>query len=662
MMKFSPFVSLTRFWQTFFKIAFISIVVGLLAGCPANVSKQLNFDESKSSQYYLSQYLAESGSKKIDWQLLAIRALLMEGNTQQAEQLVMQLPTSLSQSQQKESILLRGELAAQTGQNFELNQLSVDGLSDSDKIRYYKIKIALDKKKNDINGQIRDYVALEKYGTSDQRHSAINETWSFLTSLDESSINSILVYANESVLQGWVDLIYTYKNNVNNYPIGPDDDAATVASKEQLQYNSLKSAVSEWMMQYANHPAALYLPRNIYGDKYRLSDDSSKKNVALFLPLSGSSKVFSDTIRLGYFDASQFYSQEPQQNITIYDTSSSSIESLVKQAEQQGADLIVGPLLKQDVLEIMRLSPATPVLALNKVDNDDLVNHGTSKICFFALSPEDEASDAASHIYSQHKTKPLLIVPKNDLGQRVANKFAEYWRQNSSSESGVYVQYFDSEAELKNKINSGVGIELEGKLLSDSSPLLNQQNDSLLVMDPDTSNVALSNNTNPKFDAIYIYASHSELALLKAMIEMKSNKVQLDNLGAPLLDKKGVPIAVVKDVPTIYASSRSNIADTTQDYRYDMDQLQFSDIPFILNQSPLMEQLPSYIKDDYSLVRLYAMGFDAWLLANHYNQLKPHQINALNGMTGSLSVAKNCEITRSLSWQQYLNGQNVIVQ
>lgn len=658
------FVSLTNTWQTFFKIAFISILIGLLTGCPANVSKQINYDESKNSQYYLSQYLTASGDEQTDWQLLAIRSLIIEDNVSQAERLINQLPGQLNRIQQQEALLLQGELAVKTGRIFDLNKLSLNTLSDSEKIRYYQIKIGLDKQKNDINALIRDYIELEKYGTQEQRHMTINNTWDFLIGLSRDDINTILVYANEPILQGWIDLIYTYNNNSNVYTVVESDEPEMVTAKQELQFNLLKNAVNEWQMQYSNHSAALYLPRNIYGEKYRLPDDVNKKNVALFLPLSGSSKVFSDAIRLGYFDAGQFYSQEPQQNITIYDTNGGDLASLVKQAEQQGAELIVGPLLKQDVLSISKLAPAIPVLALNKIDRSDLVNNGSQTICYFALSPEDDASDAANHISHQNKTNPLLIVPKNDLGERVAKSFVEQWQLDNPEQSDVYVQYFESETELRNKINSGVGIELEGTLLSTSTALLNQPEslDALLLSAiTDSSELAPVEDVTPQFDAIYVYASHNELALIKAMLEMKSNKVQLDESGEPILDKKGDPIAVVKNIPTIYAGSRSNIADATQDFRYDMDRLQFSDIPFIINQSPLMDNLPTYIKNDYSLVRLYAMGFDAWKLANRFKQLVPYKIDVLDGMTGTLSVAQYCEITRTLTWQQYLNGKEVAV-
>lgn len=661
--------ALSRFscsWYAFFKISIISLLVGLLIGCPANVSKQLDFDEAKSSQYYLSQYTAASGNQKIDWQLLAIRSLIIEGNTQQARQLINQLPSDLNKTQQKESLLLQGELAVKNKLNFDINQLTFADLTEGQKIRYYTIKIGLDGQKGDVNSQIRDYIELEKYGTTEQRHQAINDTWNFLSTLDDSSISSVLVYANESVLQGWIDLAYSYRNNSNIYAIEDGDDAEAIAKKEESSLNLIKNAVKEWQMQYSTHPAALYLPRNIYGEKYRLPDDASQKTIALLLPLSGPSKVFGDAIRLGYSDAARFYSQELQQNLYVYDTNSNSLDVLVKQAQQQGAELIVGPLLKQDVLTIMKLAPSMPVLALNKIDSTDFTGNYPEQICFFALSPENEAMDAANHIYSQRKKIPLLIVPKSDLGDRIVNSFAAQWRSIDPASNGVYVQYFDSENALSTKMNSGIGIELEGSLIADSKFSSNESTSSNhFLTDFSTSDsvmTAQSDTETPQFDSIYIYASHSELTLIKSMLEMASNKIEVDENGQEVVDKKGNKVAIKKIIPALYSSSRSHIADTTQDFRYDMDRMQFSDIPLIVNQNQLVEELPSYIKNDYSLVRLYAMGVDAWRLANRFSQLKPYQIDVLDGMTGQLSVAQQCEVTRTFTWLQYRNGEDTVVQ
>jgi outer membrane PBP1 activator LpoA protein len=49
-----------------------------------------------------------------------------------------------------------------------------------------------------------------------------------------------------------------------------------------------------------------------------------------------------------------------------------------------------------------------------------------------------------------------------------------------------------------------------------------------------------------------------------------------------------------------------------------MEGLQYSEIPMLAGSNPaLMQQALSAVRNDYSLARLYAMGADAWALANH---------------------------------------------
>ncbi|WP_289465681.1 penicillin-binding protein activator, partial [Klebsiella pneumoniae] len=67
----------------------------------------------------------------------------------------------------------------------------------------------------------------------------------------------------------------------------------------------------------------------------------------------------------------------------------------------------------------------------------------------------------------------------------------------------------------------------------------------------------------------------------------------------------------------LYASSRSAGGVNGPDFRLEMDGLQFSDIPMLSGGNPsLQQQALSSVRNDYSLARLYAMGVDAWSLAN----------------------------------------------
>ena len=75
--------------------------------------------------------------------------------------------------------------------------------------------------------------------------------------------------------------------------------------------------------------------------------------------------------------------------------------------------------------------------------------------------------------------------------------------------------------------------------------------------------------------------------------------------------------------------------------------------------TPLMQQALSAVRNDYSLARMYAMGVDAWSLANHFSQMRQVQGFEINGNTGALTANQDCVINRKLSWLKYQQGQVV---
>jgi len=142
-------------------------------------------------------------------------------------------------------------------------------------------------------------------------------------------------------------------------------------------------------------------------------------------------------------------------------------------------------------------------------------------------------------------------------------------------------------------------------------------------------------------DAIYIVATQQELTLMKPMIDLSIN---------------------TRLKPSIYASSRSYQAGAGPDYRMEMEGVQFSDIPLLAGTNPaLMQQASSQFTNDYSLVRLYAMGIDAYNLANHFAQMRQLPGFQLSGTTGNLSANANCVIHRQLPWLQYRQGSLIPV-
>lgn len=604
--------------QSFYAIVILALF-SLLVGCHLNSSKSAKYDETKDSNYYLSQVDTSSGSAKIDWQLLAIRALINENKLSQANKLLSQLPANLNAEQQKDQLLSQGEIAIRKGQPFNLSQLTIEKLNDSQAYRYYSIKLALDRKSKKLNEQAYDYLSLQKFAPEKLKKQILNNTWNFFSKLSTNQLSKISVPENDLTLKGWIDLSYTYQRNNIKAPIQDGDSPEVLEAKNTNRKNQLKRVILDWAAKYPNHPAQ-DIVAIITGEQTLAVDNVNSKKVALLLPLSGSSRIFGNTIRQGYVDAAKFYPQEPQQNVIVLDTTSVPMDNLIQQAQEQNVDLIVGPLLKSEVSQIKQLAPSIPVLALNKVDDGTV---SANKMCFFALSPEDEAKDAADHIFAQNKQKPLLVIPQNELGKRVAQSFAKQWSQISNG-SQAYVQYVGNLNTLRANINHSSGISLTG------SPIAFNNDDGSASMS--------SNGSSSGFDAIYVYASYDELTLIKPMLDMGAGKT-IGNGSSSI---------------ALYSSSKSHVANASNDFNYDMNQTEYSDIPLIINSSEkTTAMIPSNIQKDYSLTRLYAMGIDAWRLANRFNQLDSYQPNFLAGMTGKLSTSNQCEVTRSLAWQQY---------
>lgn len=323
--------------------------------------------------------------------------------------------------------------------------------------------------------------------------------------------------------------------------------------------------------------------------------------------------------------------------IKVYDTSSQPLPALLAQAKQDGATLVVGPLLKENVDQLSTTSTPLNVLALNQPEQVQ----NNPNICYFALSPENEARDAAKHIWEQGKRSPLILAPRGSLGDRVAKAFAQEWQQLGGST--VLQQGFGSTGELRQAINGGSGIRMTGQPVSVAAASQPQSVTiaGLTIPAPPADAGAVSTSSG-NVDAVYIIATPAELTLIKPMIDLANGS--RNGLG-------------------LYASSRSYQAGSGPDFRLEMDGLQFSDIPLLAGGNPaLLQQAASQFKNDYSLVRLYAMGADAWVLANHFSQMRQIGGFQLNGSTGVLSADSNCVINRKLPWLQYRSGTIVPMQ
>ena len=660
----------------------------LFAGCgtqaPDQSAAHMQGEAQANSAYYLQQMQQSSDDTKTNWQLLAIRALIKEGKREQATELYRQLPEDLTAEQHREQRLLDIELILANknyqGAAAELATLDISDFSDAQKVRYYQAQIDASQGRPSLD-LLRALIAQEPLLKPAEKQKNIDATWQTLSSMTPDQANVLVISADENVLRGWLDLQRMWFDNRSDPAM-------------------LKAGIQDWQTRYPQNPGAKLLPTQLVN--VQNFKPASAERIALLLPLNGQAAVFGRAIQQGFeaaknsgvspvnaptnapqTDVAQPAAEQPalensagpdgavspsaanvndltQDNATpaaepatqapvaqtaasaaanpgaeikIYDTSSQPLNQVLNQVQQDGASIVVGPLLKPNVDELVRSNTPLNVLAMNEPENVQ----NRANICYFALSPEDEARDAAEHIWQQGQRNPLLLVPRSALGDRVTRAFAEQWQHLGGGT--VLQQKFGSVSELKMGINSGSGIALTGSPVASSLPSQQATTIGGLTIPAPPTDAQITAGSSGNVDAVYIVASQDEIALIKPMIAMRTGS----HNGA-----------------TLYASSRSAQGNTGPDFRLEMEGLQFSEIPMLAGDNPgLQQQALAAVNNDFSLARLYAMGVDAWSLANHFSQMRQVQGFQLNGNTGMLTADRDCVINRKLTWLKYQQGQVV---
>ena len=687
----------------------------IFTGCGTQAPDQSTAHMQGSAQadsgFYLQQMSQSSNDTRINWQLLAIRALLKEGKTQQAAELFSQLPQDLNDDQRHEQTLLSAELkVAQKdfdGAKKILGTIELSALDKNQQARFWQAGITAEQGRTSLT-LLRALIAQEPLLAGADKQKNIDATWQALASMTQDQARALVINADENVLQGWLDLQQMWFNN-------------------RSDPNMLKAGITDWQKRYPQNPGAKMLPTQLVNVQNFKPASTSK--IALLLPLNGQAAVFGRAIQQGFEAAKngttavtgsavpaqaaqaanvndvvspsaaetsdlttaqtpaqgtmqnpvtapttqpatsapaatqapaetpapataeqpQPQTAQPEQQpaaqpqavattsansgaeLKIYDTSAQPLDQVLAQVQQDGASIVVGPLLKNNVEALMKSNTTLNVLALNQPEQVQ----NRANICYFALSPEDEARDAARHIHEQGKQAPLLLIPRSTLGDRVANAFAQEWQTLGG---GVVLQQkFGSAAELRAGVNGGAGIALNGSPVSASLPQQQSVTIGGLTIPAPPTDAQISGGG--KVDSAYIVATPEEIAFIKPMIAMRNGSQS----GA-----------------TLYASSRSAQGTAGPDFRLEMEGLQYSEIPMLAGSNPqLMQQALGAVRNDYSLARLYAMGVDAWALANHFTQMRQVPGFELNGNTGDLTADQDCVINRKLSWLKYQQGQIV---
>lgn len=550
----------------------------LLAGCTNlfgdNFASTLKNDANASSDFYMNKLeQTQNREDQQTYKLLAARVMMTENKVPQAEALLAELQ-DLTPEQLLDKSIIDAHILAAKRKNTEamsaLRGINLAQLSQSQKARYYEVAAKIAENQNDVIEAVKARVQVDANLTDVQRKQEnIDRTWALLRAANKGTVSGASADSNPG-LGGWLALAKTYNDNVN-------------------QPSQLAKALESWKAQYPTHSAAYLFPTELKSVSNFQQTQLNK--ISVLLPLSGDAGVIGSTVRSGFNDAR---GSDNAMQVEFIDTIVTPVQDAVAQAKATGSSAIVGPLLKPNVDTVINNPSAIQgldVLTLNSTYNERAVD----QLCYFGLSPEDEAESGADRMWNDNIRNPLVLVPQADVGQRTASAFNVRWQQLSGNDANI--KFFSSTDEAAVLIQDGANKNAEG---------------------------------------VYVVATAEEL------IDIKS---ALTNSGS---------------TARVYASSRSNTSNSTPEFRLQMNGVRFSDIPFFKETDAAQYQkINQATGGDYSLMRLYAMGADAWLLINQFNELRQVPGFAVSGLTGKLSAGPNCNIERNMTWFEYQDG-NVV--
>lgn len=424
--------------------------------------------------------------------------------------------------------------------------------------------------------------------------------WTGLQSTGAAINPDTIAAAKDPVLAGWLQLGY-------------------LAYINRSSLSNLTRSIEEWRLQNPQHPATGKLLDDVLANMGTLSSYPSR--VALLLPTSGNQQALGEAIRDGFLAAHFALGSDTQRpEILIYDTARNGATNAYQQATLSGAEVIVGPLLKDEIAEIIEIADGPTVLALNYAPEELDAPAGFYQ---FALAPEDEARAAADKAIDDGMHNAVALVPDNNWGDRVLEAFGEQLEKRGGNLLAVQSYPADT---------PDFSQSIRKILLLDESYA---RHDRLVA------NIGKSLEFEPRrrqdVDLVFIGANTAAAKLLMPQLRFH----------------------YAGELPTFATSAIYQPGSTDNS---DLDGILFPDIPWLLDPNQPVRESQRAL-DHYwgagakTRARFYAMGYDAYYLSGMLYGRSGRSAITVNGMTGLLYMDDDGQLHRKLRWARMERGK-----
>ena len=510
---------------------------------------------------------------------------------------------------------------AQALQQLRQIQSEIPTLSTDMQQRYYALLARVFMQSGDVVKSIKAHLALSGLLSDETKQLENNKKIAHLLQITPSStLNALAMDDTNPMLRDWA--------------------ALALLTRMDTDFNTWLNALSHWQSAQTDPMLSRLIPQAASSiTPEDLPFPEQPQQVALLLPLSGRLASSGEAIEKGFLTA--YYnaldtssSQNRLKQVKIYDTANGQpIETLYQQALDDGADIVVGPLLKANLNTLIRQHALrVPTIGLNNTDNTTsntffAFSSPTQHLYQFALSADDETQQVANKAWRDGKHRAFVFVPDTLWGAKVATVFEKTWR--SYGADVVQTINYDDKTDLDSTVKTAFNVDQSNKRANQLMRVLGIK-------------VKTTPRRREDVDMIFMATNPTTARQLMPLFKF----YYADN----------VPV---------YATSSIYGGSFDQANR-DLNGVLFCDMPFLLSQQgsylSYRQQLHQlWPNETGSAQRLYALGLDAYALIKQINQMTVLPLFMMPDQTGWLSIQKPQRVYRQLDWAQMNNAKAQLI-
>lgn len=359
-----------------------------------------------------------------------------------------------------------------------------------------------------------------------------------------------------------------------------------------------------WQNRYPSHPANLRPPQALA----QLSSYQLPK-IAFLLPLSGQFGSAGQAVRDGLIAAYLADTGRSKPTIRFYDTGAKSAAQLYEDALAGGADVLVGPLLRDEVAEFAQATANSqiPRLVLNYLTPPGTpmrISDSTTPLFQLGIAIEDEAETLVNHILLSGYENTLVIHSNERWARRALNAYIDSWPHEMSQASFTDIQ----------NLTSSVG-------------------EAMQVAASESRRTSIANVLGKPLE--FLPRARGDLDAIVAF----TNQVEAQALVPALR------FHFADDLP-VFATSQTARGD-----KYSvLDGFELTEMPLFTTPNEAQRSLiDAYALQSNPLAELFALGFDAFRVATWLPLLDVQSQIALPGASGNLWLEPGGRFRRDLT-------------